>query len=92
MCRRGKMALVAAARNGVISWCLDRTSVAVKIGSGKCILQRGTPMVVPGRDPMGNHDHLEVAHEEMYRRFLTLTMGAVAVVAVILIMMTIFVT
>jgi hypothetical protein len=50
---------------------------------------------------MANHDQLEyatatgndyVAHEDMYRRFLTLTMAAVASVAVLLIMMGIFLT
>jgi Bacterial aa3 type cytochrome c oxidase subunit IV len=50
---------------------------------------------------MANHDQLEyatatgndyVAHEEMYHRFLTLTMSAIAVVAVLLIMMAIFLT
>jgi hypothetical protein len=45
---------------------------------------------------MGNHATATandyVAHEEMYRRFCTLTMGAIAAVALILIVMAIFLT
>jgi hypothetical protein len=50
---------------------------------------------------MANHKQFEYAtatgndypaHEEMYRRFLTLTMSAIAAVAILLIMMAIFLT
>jgi len=57
--------------------------------------------IVPDGDAMAKHDQLEYAtatgndypaHEEMYRRFLTLTMSAIAIVTVLLIIMAIFLT
>ncbi len=53
------------------------------------------------RDAMDDHGQLEyatargndyVGHEQMYRTFVTLTRSAVAVIAVILILMAIFLT
>jgi hypothetical protein len=52
-------------------------------------------------DTMEDHGHLEyatatgndyVGHEQMYRTFVTLTKNAVAVIAVIVILMAIFLT